>query len=277
MSLCTKTTFALAALVLTAVPAWARHSWQDTANLCAAGQQKACRDLLKHVGDSKNCQRAIDELTDQAILVKVAQEDEDNFCGSYAVGKLTDQSLLTKLAVEGKDYSIRYAAVGKLTDQSLLAKFAVEDKDSGVRCSAVRKLTDQSLLAKIAVKDEEANVRKAAVSKLTDQSVLARVAEGDANWEVRRAAVHGLTDQTVLTRIRLNDLRMRGNLSKLRTGMLLSEAEKLIGPFPPPHLNGQSITSDTFGHVNITFSGYIETDLYVLWFEKNALTHWELK
>jgi len=42
---------------------------------------------------------AVEKLTDQAVLAKVAVEDESFFVSESAVNKLTDQALLAKMAV----------------------------------------------------------------------------------------------------------------------------------------------------------------------------------
>jgi len=79
-----------------------------------------------------------------------------------AVANLTDQALLAKVAIEDKEPDVRRAAVDKLTDQALLAKMAIEDKEPYVRRTAVEKLTDQVVLAKVAFEDKDDWVRKAA-------------------------------------------------------------------------------------------------------------------
>src|ERR1039458_6383713 len=86
---------------------------------CAHGDRKACGKLTA----------AVRELTDQALLAKVAVESKDPVVRGAAVRKLTDLALLAKVAVESKDPVVRGAAVGKLTDLALLAKVAVESKD----------------------------------------------------------------------------------------------------------------------------------------------------
>ena len=92
-----------------------------------------------------------------------------------AVEKLTDQTLLAKIAVEDKHRWVRVAAVERLTDQTLLAKIAVEDKDWAVRKATVERLTNQTLLTKIAIEDEDRTVRKAASAKVTDLTLKIKI------------------------------------------------------------------------------------------------------
>ena len=80
--------------------------------------------------------------------------------------KMPDQALLAKLAVEDEEWLVRQSAVRKLADQTLVARIAIEDNHAGVRWAAVRNLKDQALLAKIAAEDEDKHVRAQAASRL---------------------------------------------------------------------------------------------------------------
>ena len=155
--------------------------------------------------DTDYDQDAVERMTDQDLLAKIAMEDEKAGVRQAAVAKLTDQDLLAKIAMEAKDrivlrkaagevlmdpkteleVHVCLAAVAKLTDQDLLAKIALEAKDwSVLRLAAVEKLTDQALLAKIALEDEK-RVREAAVKVLIDQAALGKIAVDNENWRVR--------------------------------------------------------------------------------------------
>jgi hypothetical protein len=53
--------------------------------------------------------------------------DKEDFVRRNAVDKLTNQAVLAKIAVEDKESGIRSAAVDKLTDKALLAKIVVNE------------------------------------------------------------------------------------------------------------------------------------------------------
>jgi len=164
------------------------------------------------------------ELTDQALLVKVAREAHEVLIREAAFAKL-DPGALAKVVVEGQAYQSYWAfntllakvalearaektredAVGKLTDQEVLAKVAERDQSSAVRRAAVTGLTDQTSLARVSAEDEDRGVRLAAVARLTDQPPLARIAAADEDGEVRKAAVSRLTDQAVLAAIAVEE------------------------------------------------------------------------
>ena len=144
---------------------------------------------------------AVEKLTDQAILAKIAVEDKGHKTFSIrlaAVKKINDQALLAKIAVEDWYEDIRHTAVQNLANQAVLARIAMEDKAEDVRRAAVENLTDQAILAKVAVKGKWLDVRLTAVEKLTDQPTLARVAVEGIWLKVRLAAIGKLTDQVLL-------------------------------------------------------------------------------
>lgn len=145
--------------------------------------------------------RAVEKLTDQSMLARVAVQDADVDVRRIATGKLTDQPVLARIAVEDKDVEVRHEAISKLTDQSALAQIASEAKDADTRKAAVGRLRDQAVLVRIGLQDSDAGVRRMAVGKMTDQVSLAKVAVEDAAGDVRRTAIGMLTNQPVLARI----------------------------------------------------------------------------
>ena len=125
--------------------------------------------------------KAIEKLTDQAVLASIAKNDKDEFVRKEAVYKLTDQAVLASIAKNDKDEVVRKAAVSNLTDQAVLASIAKNDKNEDVRSAAAWHLTDQAVLASIAKNDKDEVVRRAAACHLTDQAVLASIAKNDKN------------------------------------------------------------------------------------------------
>jgi hypothetical protein len=116
-----------------------------------------------------------------------------------AIEKMTDQKKLAKVAKTAESWEVRKRAVWKITDQSMLVDVAKNDGDSRVRKAAVEELTDQSALADIAKNDKDSDVRKAAVEKLTDKSALADVAKNGEDWNVAIVAYKRLGLNTDIT------------------------------------------------------------------------------
>ena len=115
---------------------------------------------------------AISEISDQALLIRLAIEDLDLIVRKTAAARLTDQVLLAKLVVESKDWEVREIATKKLLDQALLMRLAIEDIDVSVRLAAIEKLIDPTILASIALADNNSGIREAAFQKLALQTEL---------------------------------------------------------------------------------------------------------
>lgn len=172
-------------------------------------------------------QGAVNALTDQAVLAKLARTDSDFGVRYDAAKKLTDQAELTAVATSDQDARVRKAAVERLSEGAVLAKIAKTDPESAtalaaaerikddaflvevatgagheaVRVLAVSRIDNQSVLADIARKDQALGVRNRAADKLTNQGVLADIARKDASPQVRNTAIVRLNDQSVLAQI----------------------------------------------------------------------------
>jgi hypothetical protein len=171
---------------------------------CSPSQTKLAKVAMELHEDLGAREAAVDRLTDEALLAKVALNTNNYTVQVAAAGKLTDQALLSKVAVEAHDEGVRVAAVKRLTDQALLTKVALQPlsfDNEDVIVAAVEKLTDQALLAKIATKNGNIGVRAAAVRTLTDQALKAQIAMGDKEFFVKEAGLKTLTDQALLAKI----------------------------------------------------------------------------
>ena len=103
---------------------------------------------------------AVKRIEDQAVLAQVALEDipvDTTKDGSIrmnarilrmtAIDNLTDQTQLAKVALEGNAGDARKAALQKLRDPALLATVMQEDRDNDLRDSARAKLSKAMLRA----------------------------------------------------------------------------------------------------------------------------------
>lgn len=111
-----------------------------------------------------------DQMLAQRVYAQVAQADGDGrwLWGEIAVRELTDQALLAKIAVADRTLPIRSAAVARLEDQALLARIAVTDQSYWIRVIAARRLSDRTLLSRIGKNDPDWWVRQAAQERLKE-------------------------------------------------------------------------------------------------------------
>lgn len=145
---------------------------------------------------------ATSKLFDQELLAKLASSEARSDYGVLltSLQNLTNQTVLARLADEAKVGFVRDSALRNLTDTSLLASLAIRGKEPELRSAAVRRLSDQSVLGKVAT-DGPCDAREAAALRLLDQSLLVRIALTDAVWQVRKAAFTRLTNRTGLQKV----------------------------------------------------------------------------
>ena len=153
------------------------------------------------VSDSDARIDAVEKLTEQAALATVSLGASDPYVCDIAVKKLTEQAALVTVSLGASDPHIRYIAVEKLTEQAALATVSIGDSDPHIRYIAVEKLTNQTVLAKIAVEDTLPKTRLIAVEKLTNQTVLAKIAVEDTDRRIRAVAAKKINDEAMLARI----------------------------------------------------------------------------
>jgi hypothetical protein len=123
-------------------------------------------------GDWKERRDAVDRVSDQKVLAKVAMSDPAPFVRIEAAKRLTDDSLKVEVAMKERNEpnpEAGVAAVERLNDQTLLAKVAGQAPNWDVRTAAIRKIPDQGDLYELTV--EGSPTRQYEVSK---------------NWEAKR-------------------------------------------------------------------------------------------
>jgi len=164
-------------------------------------------------------------LESQALLARIASNNEDKWMRQEALWRLTDEALLAEISGESKNawarmdarkrleevrrHSAALAAVENLADQAALAEVAKNTRHWMVRRAAASKLTDQALLAEIVNPPQNFRVILAALGNLTNQAALADIARNAGTEEVRGAAVKRLANESVLAEIADEDQEER--------------------------------------------------------------------
>ena len=98
----------------------------------------------------EDAKRAVEKITDNKKLEKIAFEANDEYICSVATRKITDQNILIKIAKTNKYSSTRETATKKIADQNVLIKIAETDKDSSIRRVAIETISDTNALSNIA-------------------------------------------------------------------------------------------------------------------------------
>ena len=151
----------------------------------------------KAKGLSSSRFRMVQLLTDEAFLVDVIKNAADWEVRQMAVQRLTNQVLLARIAIEEMAMDIE----GKSEEDA--AKMQWSEKM--VRDTATMRLKDQALLVEVAKNCPDEDIRGTAVGLLSDQTIIADFAKNDKATIVRKRAIEKLNDQTLLTKIEGND------------------------------------------------------------------------
>lgn len=121
---------------------------------------------------------AVKDLTDIAILCKLAKEDSSSRVRLAAVEKITDQELLSDIALNGNEIDARIAAVEKIDSQEELARIIKIRKNFQLMGACFTKITDRDLLERIA-HDKEYNMsaRRMAIENFANEAYLSEIEE----------------------------------------------------------------------------------------------------
>ena len=173
--------------------------------------------LFKPAWQSEDYQKrikAVEKITDQRKLARIAREAPCGHTRGEAIGKLngTHQTLFADIAKNDTDENARHAAVKKLEwqYQDLFAHIAKNDKDEEVRMAAIEKLYKhhQALFSDMARNARYNRLKSgmAAVKKLNDKALLVEVAKADTHYAIAEAAIKRLDgqDQSLLVDIAKN-------------------------------------------------------------------------
>ena len=128
-------------------------------------------------------------------MTQIAVVDGDRHIRKAAVEKLTDQALLTKLAVEAKWLDIRVAAIGKATDQVLLRQLAEKDPQAAIRQAAMKRIADDTFLIQRLLTEPSVAVHVAIVDTLHKKDSLRRVALTASYRNDREQALRRLREE----------------------------------------------------------------------------------
>jgi hypothetical protein len=168
--------------------------------------------------NEKRARRAVEKMTDQKKLARVAKEAENKDVRHAALNRINDVKAIISILMQA-DSEVALSAFEKISsnldDDSLqiIVKMAIS---ISVRAAAVKKITKDLILAGIAKEGSSSYIREMAIKNpnLTDQHVLAYVAKMDSTREVRMAADEKLTTVRVAAAKKITDQRVLADYAK---------------------------------------------------------------
>jgi TPR repeat protein len=141
---------------------------------------------------------------DPSVILWVAEYDSDDELRQEAVRQLTDQAVLARLAKSSPNAAVRTVAVAKLQDPKLVGDVAANDPNEGVYSAAIVVLKDESVLIDVMRRRPQEPVLELLARKLTDQAALIEILHTSKESITRGIAAGRLTD-TALLRQLVND------------------------------------------------------------------------
>lgn len=192
-----------------------------------------------------SCMLQAEEAALSAQLQKILRSDDTRAIRS-ALERITDQNLLERLALGSENRRVRSLAVNEITDQNRIYNIIKRSQDGELRYSATWRLVHLPYLVELVKNDGNPSVRWAATRNIWDQKVLVEIAQSNTEWFARFAAVQGIRDAQVLKTISIEDKqkevreeanRVLGDVSKDK------QEGYMIGPYPVLKiLSGDKIT-----------------------------------
>ncbi len=151
-------------------------------------------EVIESFADARK--EAVEHITDQTLLEKVAKNDDDIDVRIAAAEKINDKAFAQLVYADlAKNF---WSIYNSICTKRGLAQYGVGPDGNGgiVRLIVVDKLNDtelsQRIYSDIAKNDDNSNDRKLAVRKFTNQTLLAEIAKSDKDEDVREAAAKRL-------------------------------------------------------------------------------------
>lgn len=108
----------------------------------------------------------IDEMGDQALLLRVVMESSVFELQTHAAKRITDKIIIEQELLHNKNPAVRRIALKTLDNQEAIIQTALNDNDITVREYAVERITDQATLQQLVLRSSFANTTSLAWSKL---------------------------------------------------------------------------------------------------------------
>ena len=127
-----------------------------------------------------------------------------------AVRRISDNEILMHLAESDGNEFVRYAAIDTISDETLLHRIRNSDAEESFRKAALLRMSDQDMLYDAALHDRSSKLRSLAAKKLDEAHNAALVYREDASVEQRMDAALRLKGEADLAKIVGDEQLLRG-------------------------------------------------------------------
>jgi len=138
--------------------------------------------------------KAVEQLKDFDVLVRLAKTDSSASVRSAAVAKISNDEALWEILSQEQNDAVCLKAANNILGQKhlgMVARFRALAME--IRLAAIERLTDQEVLEQLALGDASKAIRMAAIAKVQNPEVLNQVMEDDRSGQVANLASQRLT------------------------------------------------------------------------------------
>lgn len=170
-------------------------------------------------GDDSDREKVVNQLTDQDVLLRVAQAAETDRGFRAAINRITNQDYLFGLAMTVRPDSIKKDVVERITNQAYLSEIAGAEAAMpfSARMAAAQRVSDQNFLFEVARSATDLSVLGEVVGRITNEEFLLHIARSSGSYSIRQDAVRRLGDLDSLIEIAQKDVVFSDVAERLRT------------------------------------------------------------
>jgi len=178
---------------------------------CVKARYEAIKKIVSINDNPQAYLKGIEQVTDQEVLMQIAQTGKNYGICKYAIERITDPEKLSKVANIATLKEARIASVMAITDQELLKNIAFTNYYNVVRVVATERITDQDMLMEMAISTiQKYEPALTAVERIVDRDRLIQIALKCHFIGVMDAAFFKIDDKELLDEEFLKTIVSRG-------------------------------------------------------------------
>ena len=181
-------------------------------------------DIALYSTDLPMKRNAVKKIDDEEFLLKAVQNNPYNDISEYIVDTIRDESLLEIIASNNSNPFNRKAAVNKIKSQDILTRLGEIESEEVVCTAIIRKTQDKDLLEYMGLSNPCKTVRRYVASVTDDEDILYKLAFKEYEFDNRREMISKLTNEEYI----YNLLKREVNGSVFNPDLEIINPEMLI-------------------------------------------------
>jgi hypothetical protein len=181
-------------------------------------------NIALYCTDKSVQRKAVKKIDDEEFLLKAVQNNPYNDISAYIVDRIRNESRLAIIAFNNSNPFNRKAAVNKIQNPDILISLGEVECEEPVCTAIVRKCHDKDLLEYIGLSNPCKTVRRYVGSITDDDEVLYKMALKEYEYDNRREMISRLTNEEYI----LNLLKREGVNKVFRADFKITNTDMLI-------------------------------------------------